>query len=588
MRMRSLSCTWLEARRESAAGNDCIYAHLIDMFQVLGGHPTVPLNQRIFRGSWTYSSGRKQLPHYAPPQNRRKLWTEEAMDHALRATSEGMSVREAASQYGVPKSTLHDRVSGRVQPGAVPGAHRYLDVEEEEEVVRWLEGCASIGYAKSVREVRSIVGAIVAAKNNLENFVVSHGWWDRFRARHPHLTLRTGESLAYHRAVSTNRFVIDKYFDLLEEVLVSNNLCFAPHLIFNADETGLPLQHRPGKRVAVRGQKHVHVVNSGNKAHISVLACVSASGYAIPPMVIFPRKTLTPHLTTQEVPGTIYGLSASGWMDRELFQEWFHRHFLQHVPSSRPLLLVLDGHSSHYSLEFIREATLEGVIVFCLPPHTTHITQPLDVSAFHSLKTYWDSECDKFMSANPGRLITIYQFSSLFSLAWSRAMTPQTIVSGFKATGVFPLNRRAIHVPGYDALTNTPTAVVARRGGIKYMPFLSKSHQRAQGASDRRGPLSRELCYSPTANDVSADMNDPIWPDYDEQDFEESLIGSPSSPQRNVETHEGPTTKTTMGRAYYGTESEDDGSSETDIQETYSPKSTRKIVLWVMKVLQSH
>ena len=117
------------------------------------------------------------------------------MDHALRATSEGMSVREAASQYGVPKSTLHDCVSGRIQPGAVPGAHRYLDEEEEEEVVRWLEGCASIGYAKSVREVRSIVGAIVAAKNKLEN-VVSHGWWDRFRAQHPHLTLRTGESLA--------------------------------------------------------------------------------------------------------------------------------------------------------------------------------------------------------------------------------------------------------------------------------------------------------------------------------------------------------------------------------------------------------
>ena len=69
-------------------------------------------------------------------------------------------------------------------------------------------------------------------------------------------------------------------------------------------------------------------------------------------------------------------------------------------------------------------------------------------------------------------------------------------------------------------------------------------------------------------------------------DFEESRIVSPSSPQRNVETHEGPTTKTSecrlhcsqiplvlccsaaMGRAYYGTESEDDGSSETDIQET--------------------
>ena len=87
--------------------------HTLKLF-ALQGHPTVPLNQRIFRGSWTYSSGRKQLPHDAQPQNRRKLWTEEAMDHALRATSEGRSVREAASQYGVPKSTLHDRISGRV------------------------------------------------------------------------------------------------------------------------------------------------------------------------------------------------------------------------------------------------------------------------------------------------------------------------------------------------------------------------------------------------------------------------------------------------------------------------------------------
>ena len=64
----------------------------------------------------------------------------------------------------------------------------------------------------------------------------------------------------------------------------------------------------------------MHVINSGNKAHISVLACSSASGYAIPPMVIFQRKTLTPQLTLNEVPGTIYGLSASGWVDRELFK----------------------------------------------------------------------------------------------------------------------------------------------------------------------------------------------------------------------------------------------------------------------------
>lgn len=430
------------------------------------------------------------------------------MEKALHVASEGVSVRMAASQFGVPKSSLHDRITGRVQPGAVPGAARHLDEEEEVELVRWLEGCASIGYAKSVREVRSVVGAIVAAKNNLENVVVSRGWWDRFRSRHPHLTLRTGESLAYHRAISTNLVIIDKYFDLLEEVLTTNNLTGKPHLIFNADETGLPLQHRPGKRVVIRGQKQVNVINSGNKSHISVLACVSASGFALPPMVIFQRKTLTPQLTMQEVPGTIYGLSSSGWMDRELFRDWFHRHFLQYVPASRPLLLIFDGHSSHYDLEFIREASLEGVVVFCLPPHTTHVAQPLDVSAFHSLKVYWDSECDKFMSANPCRLITIYQFSSIFSSAWEKAMIPQTIISGFKATGVFPLNRRAISIPGVNPLNNTPTAILARRGGIQYMPFLSSPLNHAENSPElpeenEQRYLYRELNYSPNDGDLS-------------------------------------------------------------------------------------
>ena len=83
------------------------------------------------------------------------------MGKALRATAEGVSVRKAAYQFGVPKSTLHDRISGRVQPGTLSGVSRYLDDKEEEEFVRWLEGYAAIGYAKGIREVRGIVEARV-------------------------------------------------------------------------------------------------------------------------------------------------------------------------------------------------------------------------------------------------------------------------------------------------------------------------------------------------------------------------------------------------------------------------------------------
>ena len=61
--------------------------------------------------------------------------------------------------YGIPKSTLHDHATGKVIAGAHVALPRYLNDEEEEEVVRWLEGCAQVGCAKSVWDVRAVVGA---------------------------------------------------------------------------------------------------------------------------------------------------------------------------------------------------------------------------------------------------------------------------------------------------------------------------------------------------------------------------------------------------------------------------------------------
>ena len=158
--------------------------------------------------------------------------------------------------------------------GAVGGAPRYLDDEEEEKFVKWLEGCAEAGCAISVREVRTVVGTIVAKKHNTEGIVVSHGSWDRFWACHPQLTLRAGESLAYVCAVCTNCTILDKYVDMLNDVIVKNSLGDKPGRIFNLDESGIPLQHCPGRRIGVKGQKHVNVLTSGSKTNITVLACV--------------------------------------------------------------------------------------------------------------------------------------------------------------------------------------------------------------------------------------------------------------------------------------------------------------------------
>ena len=51
------------------------------------------------------------------------------------------------------------------------------------------------------------------------------------------------------------------------------------------------------------------------------------------------------------------------------------------------------------------------------------------------------------MQDNPGRVVTKYQFSSLFSAAWYKAIRPENIISGFRKVGIYPFNSSAIAVP---------------------------------------------------------------------------------------------------------------------------------------------
>ena len=123
-----------------------------------------------------------------------------------------------------------------------------------------------------------------------------------------------------------------------------------------------------------------------------------------------------------EIPGTLYGSSPNGWIDRELFLYWFCKPFLMSVPRARPLLLLMDGHSTHYGPDLIKIAAEEQILIFVLPPNTTHLTQPLDKGCFGPLKTAWKAVCHEFCTNNPGRVVTRY-FSVLFADARRRSMT---------------------------------------------------------------------------------------------------------------------------------------------------------------------
>ena len=243
---------------------------------------------------------------------------------------------------------------------------------------------------------------------------VSNGWLERFVTRHPNISLRTPMALGSARAKAADRGVIDQYYQALHKVLCDNNLINSPGSIFNCDETGLPLSPKSFKIVVEKGAKNPSNILSGTKTQITVLACTCPAGYAIPPFIIFARESYHPHLSRGEVPGTLYGFSPKGWMTQELFYQWFKQHFLKYAPGTRPLLLLVDGHSSHYCPDFIRMAAAERVLVFVLPPHTSHLSQPLDKGCFSPLKVYWRQACQRFYTAHPGINITSYDFVTCF------------------------------------------------------------------------------------------------------------------------------------------------------------------------------
>ena len=124
--------------------------------------------------------------------------------------------------------------------------------------------------------------------------------------------------------------------------------------------------------------RQLNSVTSENKSQVTVVACVSAA--------------IHNELTKGEIHKKLYGLSKKGWIDVESFELWFKRHFLHYAPLQRPLLLLLDAHSSHFQLFFIKRALMNNV-VFCLPQQKMHLAQHLDETCSSPLKAAWHEEC---------------------------------------------------------------------------------------------------------------------------------------------------------------------------------------------------
>lgn len=167
-------------------------------------------------------------------------------------------------------------------------------------------------------------------------------------------------------------------------------------------------------------------------------------GNHLPPIYVFPRQRFKDSFISGGPPGCVGFLSKSGWMTAELFIDVL-KHIKKHTNISveNPILLVMDNHCSHCSLETVNFSKENGIVLLSLPPHTSNKLQPLDVAVFGPFKNYCKSSFNEYLVNNPGKKITIYDIASLTNQPFLRAFSTENIVNGFKATGIFPLNSLA-------------------------------------------------------------------------------------------------------------------------------------------------
>lgn len=247
------------------------------------------------------------------------------------------------------------------------------------------------------------------------------------------LSVRKPENTSAARNLGFNKESVSQYFKNLTGIM--NTYSFGPDRIYNIDETGLSTVLRSQNVVAGKSMKQVGMCVSAERGEsVTIVGIVNAAGEYIPPVIIFPRKRPHPEYMEGCVDGAIPLFNAKGYMDATFFLRTLE-HFKDHVQVSieNPLLLILDNHSSHLSLEALRFCRNNGIHMITLPPHTSHKTQPLDLAVFYPFKEYCVSEFQ-------GKKVTVHNIARFSATPFKKSFTTKNIKSGFRAGGIYPLD----------------------------------------------------------------------------------------------------------------------------------------------------
>jgi hypothetical protein len=364
------------------------------------------------------------------------------LDAMSAVTKDGMSIRMASRAYGIKSPTsLSLRLRGILPVATTKGPDpMYLTPGMEIGVVEFVHFRAARGMCVDLPELRYIIhDAANEGSADVPETFPNPNWVRRFMKRHPDVTLRKAQLLDIARFRGSSVPVVTAYYENLS-LLICN---FTPETIWNADESGICAQGRKAPRVICPKGMRANTVRSSDRENVSILACISAAGVALPPMYIYAGKKRKLQWSDGAVAGATFTMTDSSNVQGHLFLAWL-KWFVLTVGGARPQLLILDGHYAHLGHKVVAYAMANAVSIFVLPAHTSHYLQPCDAAPFGVFKAKLEVAISRYPLEHKGALPTRDNLAAVSAQPWRDAMTPKNILSAFARCGIAPFNLEAM------------------------------------------------------------------------------------------------------------------------------------------------
>ena len=253
---------------------------------------------------------------------------------------------------------------------------------------------------------------------------------------------------------AVNPVMKEEYFQMLKDVREKYNI--PDELVYGADKTGIQLGIGVTEQViGPAGAKIQHQQWSGTWENITVLPAICADGISLAPTVIYKGEAFqtkwlqenpldaryfSPHKTVIWAHFSHRMRYQKGYTSGEIGVAWLKDWDKQTKAKANGQLwlLLVDGHSLHYTLTFLEYAKDNHVVMLCYPSHSTHIYQGLDVVIFSVLKHVWSNEHDHFEAHGPA--VTKLNFMAVYTKACAHTFTESNIQAAFAKTRVVPYN----------------------------------------------------------------------------------------------------------------------------------------------------